>query len=294
MRKILFTTDFGHPALPMAVELAGLKKAGLKEIVFLFVIDRDEVGFNVTTGFDAERAEELRESARARINEWKAVLDGEGIESSHIVEVGSPEGKILETAHAVDADLIVVGRKIETPLDDFYPWGVSMKIIRRSARPVLIHKFGEGGTVAAKPLAKVLFATDFSPASAHAAEWLAGLGKAVGRIDVVNVRKSRDESHGDGGAPVSEDTKRREALSLLSERFTQASIPSSPHLLKGDPASEILLLAAELDYKMIAAATTGKSGFAEVFHGSVSHVLADRAIVPVLLIPREGTPEDYA
>lgn len=294
MRKILFTTDFGHPALPMAVELARLGKAGFSEIVFLFVIDRDEVGFNLTTGFDADRARELKETALARFTEWRAVLEDEGMAATHLVEIGSPEGKILETAHSVGADLIVVGREMETPLDDFYPWGVSMKIIRRSARPVLVYKFGDGGWVGENPFAKVLFATDFSDASAHAAEYLAGLGPALGRIDSVSVLSESDLKHADTSARASEELKRRELLALLCERFREAGVEASSHLLKGDPAEEILLLAAELDYKLIVAATTGKSGLAEVLKGSVSHALADWAAVPVLLVPRLGTEEDYA
>ena len=52
IKKILFPTNFEDLSFPTVEALYSLEKAGLEEIVFLFVIDRDEVAYNLLTGFD--------------------------------------------------------------------------------------------------------------------------------------------------------------------------------------------------------------------------------------------------
>ena len=154
IKKILFPTNFEHLSLKIVEELFVLKEAGLEEIVFLFVIDRDEVSFNLLRGFDKDYAEELTESARLRFLEWEERVKEAGLKASHVIEIGSPEGKILEVSCREDVDLIVAGRRRPMATDAIYLSGTTMGVLRRTAIPVMIYKCSlhkEGVDIAEPP-----------------------------------------------------------------------------------------------------------------------------------------------
>ena len=78
-------------SLPRWSLLSG--RAGLEEIVFLYVVDRDEVGFNFGAGFDNVYKRELEEKARLHFLDWEAGPARHGVATRQPGGLGSRKGK---------------------------------------------------------------------------------------------------------------------------------------------------------------------------------------------------------
>lgn len=292
IRKVLFPTKFETLSFSCVERLFPLRQAGLEEVVFLFVIDREEVAFNLFTGFDRKLADEMQEEARLRFEDWTGRLAEQGIRSRQVIEIGNPEGKILEVACREEVDLIVSGRQHHQPADKVYLGGTAMGVLRRTAIPVFLCKHRSEELPACEPgtcndFERVLFATDFSEDSGRALEVLKALGGAVKRADLVHVIVERDfQKHTPEEVRAEEDAS-RQRLEGLCEDLRNLGIEAAAHVLGGNTTSEILQAAADSESSLILMGTKGKHGLREVWLGSASHRVAELAPIPVLLVPRE-------
>jgi nucleotide-binding universal stress UspA family protein len=70
-------------------------------------------------------------------------IDIEGIKLEKVVEKGSPASKILDVADREDVDLIVVGNRGSSGINNFFLGSVSDKVFTYSVRPVLVVKIRE-------------------------------------------------------------------------------------------------------------------------------------------------------
>ncbi|GAB4262172.1 MAG: universal stress protein [Deferrisomatales bacterium] len=292
IRKILFPTKFEDLSYRCVERLFPLKAAGLEEIVFLFVIDREEVAFNLFRGFDKKLAHQLSEEARLRFEDWEKKLEAQGIRGRHIVEIGRPEGKILEVSCREEVGLIVAGRQKHVPADAVYLGGTTMGVLRRTAIPVLVCKHGgpEAAVLEAttgNEFERVLYATDFSEDSRCAQAFLEGLGGAVRRVDAVHVITERDFKKHTEEEIREEEEKSQGELEVVCERLRGKGVEAQAHLLAGHTAQEILQAAADNHSTCILMGTKGRHGLKEVWLGSASHRVAELSPVPVILVPRE-------
>lgn len=287
LRKALYPTRFDPLAFAKVEMLYPLRAAGLEEIVLLFVVDRDEVGFVPFGGFDRELAEDLSDRARLRFADWAVEIEKAGLRCASFVEVGRPAAKILEVAAREEADLIVTGRQRHVALDALYLGGTAMEILRRSPVPVFVCKtpedlecFGE-----TNPYERVLFSTDFTSDAAAALSVLSGLAGAVARVDVVHVIGEAELERLSEVETRREEALRREKLEAVCGELRAAGFAAEPVLRAGAVAPEILAAAADRHCTAIALATTDKEGLREFWLGSVSHRVAELSPVPVLLVP---------
>ncbi len=291
IRKILFPTKFEDLAFPCLERLLCLREAGLEEVILLFVIDRDEVAFNLFSGFDKKLAGQLTEEARLRFEDWEKRLAGKGIRTRHVIEVGRPEGKILEVACREEVDLIVAGRQHRRATDAVYVGGTTMGVLRRSAIPVFVCKHGEGGACEVNPeegvFSRVLYATDFSPDSERAFRFVQALGRTVRRVDVVHVITERDfrKYSAEELRRVEEDARQR--MAVLCAELKGRGVEAESHLLAGHTVAEILKAVRDHNATVVVMGTKGKHGLREIWLGSASHRVAELSPVPVVLVPCE-------
>jgi nucleotide-binding universal stress UspA family protein len=75
-----------------------------------------------------------------------------------------------------------------------------------------------------------------------------------------------------------------EYLATVAERFRAAAVTVQRTVRVGDPATEIIECARELDAELIAMTTHGRSGLGRLLFGSVAEAVLQRAHVPVFLI----------
>ncbi|WP_437565399.1 universal stress protein [Sorangium sp. So ce542] len=143
----------------------------------------------------------------------------------------------------------------------------------------------------------VLAAVDLSPASRGVllrALWLANAEETGGEVHVVAVADSGREMLGLQG--LAKTSSAADAAARLQELATSVvnefAVPSRPahvervvtHLLTGDPAREIVWLAAHVDADLIVMGTHGRTGVKRVLLGSVAERVVRTAGCPVCVV----------
>ncbi|MCS7199242.1 MAG: universal stress protein [Caldimicrobium sp.] len=290
VEKILFATKFREPSYQALMELLELKKVGLREIVLLNVIPREEVAYVPFGGYLRDKALEMMESAKLKFQEWEKELQERGLRTKIIVEVSEPVAKILEIAELERVDLLVIGRKrVLSPLSPEIP----LKIVSRSKIPVLIYRrivhYEIDGELFQREnvqiFKKPLLATDFSESSKRAAHFLMNFNALIEKLFVVHILKE-----GTLEAISREDLANIEAqikvkLHTVLEEYKPFNIKGDYFLGIGDPPKEILEFAREKESTLIVLGKTGKGLLKCLLLGSVSKELIHHSEIPLLIVP---------
>jgi len=292
-KKILFNTKFREMALGALEELLDLTEAGLKEIILVHVIERDEVAFVPYGGYMKEKEMAMRKKAEDQFEEWQAVLEKKGVASKVYIQVGVQNAVILDIANKEKVDLIVAGRKKRTLFEKVYVGTHLLDLIRRSAVPILMDKYmaeyEQDGKIITRINKRIfdrpILATDWSQPSSNAVDALIQLKRLASEVMVVHnigVRISKSMSP----AQLLEIEKEsRDRLEEYCNRFASAGLKAKSYLSSGRTVPEILNLSRKQDASMIVLGRTGKDWLSEYWLGGVSHRIAETSELPVLLIP---------
>lgn len=293
LKKILFPTKFRELAFNSLESLLELKKVGLEEIILVYIIPREEVGFVPYGGYMKDEEDRLREQAQIRFSDWQDAISAKGIESKVVIEVGKPIANILRISKRENVDLIVAGRKKRTTMEKVYIGSATLELIRRSTVPVLVSKYMVQFEWQGEMITKVndhifkspLLATDWSDPSEKGLKMLSSLkGLAdrvlVGHVIGVKISKGRSKAELDR---IEKESKER--LDNYCKRLSDERMNAESHLFSGRSAPEIMRMAREHKASMIVMGTTGKDRLKAFWLGSVSHRVAETSELPVLLVP---------
>ncbi|MFM9059331.1 MAG: universal stress protein [Planctomycetaceae bacterium] len=135
------------------------------------------------------------------------------------------------------------------------------------------------------PTKTILFPTDFSTASDAALAHAEALAKSSGaRLLIVHVEEP-PLAYGGGelyyGLPEPDSERIQKMLDDV--RPKDPAVPFTHRLTMGDPAGEIIRLAAEEQAEMIVLGTHGRTGMIRFLMGSVAEAIVRRAPCPVLV-----------
>lgn len=131
----------------------------------------------------------------------------------------------------------------------------------------------------------ILFPTDFSTASDAALGHAAALAKQSGaRLLIVHVEEP-PLAYGGGelyyGLPEPDSER---ILAMLEDvKPADPGVPYAHRLSMGDPAAEIVRIAADEQAEMIVLGTHGRTGMSRLLMGSVAETIVRRAPCPVLV-----------
>ena len=128
--KILFASHFREMASNSLETLFVLKKTGLNLIVLCHIIPREEASFVPFGGYLKKEADELKEEALIKFEDWQKAITRAGIESRIVIEVGDPAHGVARTAHKEKADMLAIGKGT-----------LSLDVATRCSMPVLIHAY---------------------------------------------------------------------------------------------------------------------------------------------------------
>lgn len=133
---------------------------------------------------------------------------------------------------------------------------------------------------------KILFPTDYSPASNAALRYAVSLARPAGAtLIVAHIEPPSVPPLAEVGPPTV-DTDQEEAglLELLTTvtREGQEPVAHEFRKLRGDPAAEILRMALAEQIDLIVMATAGRSGWRRFLMGSVAEAVIRQATCPVL------------
>lgn len=292
--SILFHTRLREAAFESLQAVLTLKPAGLRRIVLVYVIRREDVAFVPYAGFDKKEAERQRSAAEERFAHWAEVVAKFGVECRWRIELGETNPILIDIAAEEAVDLIVTGRKSRTGFDRVYVGSHILDMVRRSPVPLLMAKYAapytrEDGQVATRindrPFVRPMLATDWSPPSQRGLEAVIAMGPAVEKALVVHV-VGRNVTRNAGAAAIEAlENESRRRLDQACARLTEAGIQAEALLSSGHASAEIVRLARVHDASAIVMGRTGKDWFEEYWLGGVSHRVAETAERPVLVIP---------
>lgn len=290
IKKILFVTRFEDLCFDALQSLLVLRQASLKHVVFINVIERDNISM-YRTGYKKDEVVRLKEKANIRFIDWAENLFEQGMEVGVYIVVGSLVSQVITAAKKEEADLIVIGRSQKGVLKQLYSGSDIVELIRRSYIPVLVFKhISEIPKILDRPFEKVLLAIDWSLASLRAVEYLRNMKKVVKHVDVIHVLNEADIS-GISAMEVQKARKEsREKLEIISDQFESDGISSKAHVYVGKADEEIERAARECQATMIVLGSSSKPSWMERWLGSTPRAIAEKSIYPTLLIPpkRDG------
>ena len=147
---------------------------------------------------------------------------------------------------------------------------------------------------------KILFATDFSPASDAALGFASSLASDTGAtLHIVHVGVSHADAFATTapyGYAISEEVELRERKSrqqkLDSLHSAVAGVSSQHHFLEGNPADEVLRFAEEEGVDLIVVGSHGRTGLSRMLMGSVAEEIVRRAECPVLVVKHAAALTD--
>ncbi len=288
IRKLLFVTKFEELWFDALQSLLDQRKLPLSHVVFLNVIEREKVALHRGAGYQKEEEIKLREKANIRFIDWAEHLFEQGLECGVYIVVGSLVQHVVDTARKEDVDLIVIGRQKKGKLELFYSSSDIIEIIRRVEVPVLVYKYMNQDIKAVEsPLRRPLLATDWSPSSWRAVEYLKNLKDAIEQVNVVHVASEKSLKGSSAMAVQKIRKETRQRLEEICDVFEEAGIDARPHVYVGNPVAEIEKAARDCQSTLIVVGTSGKSAWTERWIGSVPKDLAEKSVFPTLLVPPE-------
>jgi nucleotide-binding universal stress UspA family protein len=292
--SVLFHTRFRDAALDCLKALLPLAAAGLRRIVMVYIIPREEVAFTPYGGYQKDEENRQRQAAEETFRQWAAVAAGAGLDARWRVVLGEVNPTLLEIAAAENCDLIVTGRKSRTSFEKIYVGSHVLDLVRRTPVPLLMAKYLapyrlEDGTIQTRIndrlFPRPLLATDWSEPSRRGLAALEALGPLVETALVTHIIGRRRIAEADPAAVAALEDRCRQQLEADCEHLRAAGVRAEPHLGKGPTAAEIIRLARDREASLIVMGRTGKDWFQEYWLGGVSHRVAEMAERPVLVIP---------
>lgn len=290
---LLFHTRFRELAFNSLKSMLELKAAGLRKVVLVHVIPREDVEFVPYGGILKEDRKRFIETAHRTFDDWIQTVDDPQLEFCQRVEVGAINAEILKVAKEEKSDLIVVGRKKRTALERVYVGNHILDVLRRSNVPVLMSKYmvqyewqGEQLTRTNEEIwSRPLLASDWSEPSRRALDVVIGLKGLVEKIIVAHVLGARMVKNLEEHAIKRLEDESLKRLDAYCRWVDDAGIKSELHLAVGRTVEEILKLSRDYGATIIVLGRTGKDWFQEYWLGGVSHQIAELSELPVLLVP---------
>jgi nucleotide-binding universal stress UspA family protein len=172
-------------------------------------------------------------------------------------------------------------------IEQLYAGSDITELLHRTSKPVLVYKYlSESSFALEKPFESPLLATDWSPASLRAIDFLKELKGIIQKIHVVHVADQKQLS---GSAMAIQKTRKkiRAKLDEICQTFEAEGISASPHVYVGDPEQEIEKAARECQATLIVMGSSGKANWVERWLGSTPRNIAEKSDYPTLLIPPE-------
>jgi len=286
IKKLLFVTKFEELWFDALQSLLDLRKADLNHVVFLNVIEREKVALRRGTGYQKKEELKLREKANIRFIDWAENLFEQGMEVGVYIVVGGMVKQVSSAAQKEMADLIVIGREKKSKIEKLLTGSDITEIIRRTSLPVLVYKYlPPQGNSSEQPFARPLLATNWSPASQRAVEYLRPLKQVVEQVNVIHVadEKSLQSASAMGIQKTRKETRKK--LEMICDTLEADGLKARAHVYIGDTVDQIEKAARECQATMIIAGTPGTDSWKERLTGSIPQALADDSVFPTLLIP---------
>jgi len=294
LKRILCATDLStasSPAWEFAQRLAAATKADLLlvHVVPPIPLPLEEGGFD--PGTYERLVEEGRTQALSACDQLAGSAKTRGLKVTVHVDEGAAGPRILDTAERESADLVVLGTHGRTGLNRLLAGSVAEPVVQLSGRPVItVRPLPTAASLPDRPVGRILYATDFSPASRRAWPWAQALAERTGaEVDVVHVLlEVVPDRHLDPTfLAQAAERIRRDAQESVESFLESCGLPRDRvrvHFAHGVEADAIAHWAASAGADLIVMGTHGRTGLVRLALGSVARRVLHTAPCPVLTV----------
>lgn len=273
MKKILVPTDYSDEAtnaLDGAIQIA---KMNGSEIVLLHVIESTNTqSFNEMGEMSHEHPEDqlyilqLMKVVKGRMTKIKE--DHPDVSMKDVVKVGHPFHNISETIAEEKVDLVIMGSKGSSGIEEIIVGSNAERVVRYAHCPVITIK----DAMDFSEVKSIVFATDLSEGQNGVVQHLKALQKLTGAtLEIVKVNTHSDWS-------TDRELNTRLAKFVADNQLENYNFTSynAQYIEDG-----IIQFAEDQKADMIAMATHGRTGVAHVIAGSVAEDLVNHAKRPI-------------
>lgn len=278
MKKILVPTDFSEQAnnaLTVACEIARKSNAEIHLLHVLDVPSGNSFGFNtmgepnISSSMDQVYILQLREVNSRRMAEIAEKYSGDGFSITPEIQLGNVFGTIHGLVEEHNIDLIVMGTKGSSGIEEFFVGSNTEKVVRRSTCPVLSVKNIKPGF----NIQKIAFASNFESDQMFAVSKLKRfqeLFDAQIHLLYINVPNNFVNT--------------RTIRTRMNDFVQKYQLNNFAFTVYDDNTEEdgIIHFAEEINADIIAVATHGRTGFAHLLSGSIAEDIVNHSNRPVL------------
>ncbi len=276
-RSAVLATDLSEASETMIESETGLGclgRIGVDRIHLVSVVPS-----NVHSGMPGMNFEKRRKKA---LGQYRSTIEDAGFDvEAHVVR-GTPHRRINGIAGSVGADLILVGSRGKSPLENRVIGSTARNLARTTVVPLLVDRIergvGDPETIRRHLFRRTLYATDFSENAERAFEAFEYLRHATEEVTLVHVRSPKDDT---SDVEIDPETE----LASLAERLGEWGLDARTEIRRGDPATEILAAEAEHDPSTLLVGSRGRSRLRRLLLGSVSEEVVAKATGNVFLVP---------
>ena len=241
-------------------------------------------------GIDTEMTGQTRASLEEQLGWWVARGVGGGAGASTELRDGPVGPGILEAAHDMGADLIVMGTHGRTGFERLAMGSVAEKVLRKAHCPVLVVPARADAIVRTGVLTRVVCATDFSPSAGHtlAAARLFVPEATPHALSLVHVVDwPFGETQGDDPVARLRESLAQDATESLRRLAAgEGSLATAELVVRhGKAAREVLRYARECHAELIVVGVSGRGAIDLALLGSTAHQILRDAPCPVLTVP---------
>jgi nucleotide-binding universal stress UspA family protein len=276
--KVLVSMDLSPATEALVSALPAMREFGTQEMTLVHVAKP----LRGPTAQSLARVEEFR----GRLNGLADNLRENGLAVTVRVPTGAPVAEVVKEVEAKDPDVVLVGSRSHTLIQEAFIGSVAWDIVRNAGRPVLLQRIdpnrGDPEAALESPGTglpeHVVFPTDFSDTAARARPWLLELaGNGVPSFSLLHVMPTVSEE----GKNFAEN----QFDELVRELLEQGATDVSYRIPIGTPYEEILKAGGNRADALVVMGTHGRGLLPGVVLGSVGRQVVRRASARVLLLP---------
>lgn len=281
MKRILVPTDFSEQAgfaMNLACQIARKTKS---ELVALHVLDHTGL-FDFSAGssaypmmgnpagldVDQQFMESLYSNAEEKCTQFLKDFGDERVTVTKKIKIGSAFHYINEEINEEKTDLVIMGSKGSSGIEEILIGSNTEKVVRHAKCPVLTVK----SKMKIDNVNDIVFATSFKEGDSHVAEELKKLQEVFNaKLHLVRVN-----------TPNSFETNRK-IMSKADEFVRENEISNYTINIYSDKVEEdgIIFFAQDIQADLIAIATHGRSGLLHLLSGSIAEDVVNHAMRPV-------------
>lgn len=273
MKKILVPIDFSKTseyASKIASKIAAKTNATVY-LIHLIEVPKGVIDMTSSSKFSIPESMLYLRKIREKILHFKNTFFSKKTNVKYLIKLHTPFDGIQKYANKIDADLIIMGSKGHSELEEMIIGSNTEKVVRNSKIPVIVIKQDSKKF----KLKNLVFASNFKEENKEV------FGKFV---DFANIFESKihllkvntpANFHGTG------ETKHR-----IKDFIADFNLPKHKINIYSDTSVEkgILNFSKDINADLIALSTHGRTGLAHLFTGSVTKNLSKNALKPMLTI----------